>query len=1294
MLVDKVIVVGGGLAGLSAAHTVLENGGTVLLLDKSSYCGGNSTKATSGFNAAYTKSQIFNGHKDSYENFAKDIYKSANLGKSEEPYELGRILADESDSAFEWLTKVFKIDLSLVSRLGGHSGDRTHRGKEKFPGMTITYGLLNALEKIEEDTKGKKAKIICKANVTDLITKDGKIVGVKYILDEKETFEEYGVVVIATGGFAADFGKDSLLMKYRPDLEKFCTTNGPHCTGDGLKMALKVGGDLVDMEWIQVHPTGIVNPRDPDNKVKWLAAEALRGVGGIIVNKNGQRFCDELGRRDYVSGEMMKNQGPFRLILSSGASKEIIWHCNHYKSRGVMKRFENLKEIAQDMGLEYSKLSDSIDEFNDIAKNNKDPFGRTYFKNTPIQKDQEFHVCIITPVVHYVMGGIKINPQCQALKGTTPIPGLYACGEVAGGVHGKNRLGGNSLAECVVYGRLAGKYSTHYLLNNSLRALGSNRCSNNRFSLLRDQMSNEKLSLKEYEKDEIAKHNTEKDCWVIIKDQVYDVSKFLKDHPGGVDSIMVYAGGDATEQFEMMHDNNILKKYGPQFLIGKLGKNSTSGKLDKNLTSSLRGKDKPTGPNVPDYLVMTPSNVESLTSGGTAGILDKERAGVTFSIGDLTDEINGGKEGTKRRKFVETMINKDSAEVFDRYNHTREEAVADHTKDFIRVHKPYKNFKPTRLDIAYMSMATTATGALSNSHSIFLQTLVGQGSEEQAKFWAPKSLSFEICGSYAQTELGHGSNIRGLQTTATYDKETQEFILNTPTLQSIKWWPGCLGKVATHVVLYAQLIIDGKEYGLNVFMLQIRDENHLPLPGIRLGDLGTKVGDHGNDTGFMILDNVRIPREYMLNKFKNVTPDGKYESSKDIDPRVVYMTMIATRAMMVMTAGARLAQASTIATRYSLVRRQGFKDTGKGVSYKSEEHAIFDHKIQRYKLMKHLSSAYILFFAGKWIVDMMDSMEGKNVGIIKDTSLLKEIMATSAGLKSLTSYMATLGIEELRKSCGGNGYLLHSGIASISCDYLWQVTAEGDFIILALLTGIHILKSLGKVLGGLKLQGVMDYFNIIGEQDFQVQSIKPASLKRSAEYANLHYLVSLFKYRSIEKNIETAIEFNKKITKKGEKFEEAFSSLAEEVVKGVFAHCQYIMLKTFEDRVNSQKIPQQKTVLKRIGITYALTQLLDDNWGEVLSGDQFRLIRNCLNTVLDEQRPDVIGLVDAFDFPDLVLKSTIGRYDGNIYEALFDAAQRSTLNQKDPYDGFKYLQPHTNKELLKNGNKPVSGGKF
>ncbi len=220
--------------------------------------------------------------------------------------------------------------------------------------MTITQGLIDRLEDTEEKDP-QKCRIITKARVTKLIYENGKVVGCQY---EKSgaKHKELGPVIICTGGYAADYTDNSLLKKYRPDLQVMPTTNGPHCTGDGIKISQEIGADVVDMEWVQVHPTGLVDPENPDSKVKFLAAEALRGVGGIMIDANGNRFCDELGRRDYVSEQMAKGAGPFRLLLNSKASKEIEWHCKHYVGRGLMKMFSNATKLAEEMNIDASKL--------------------------------------------------------------------------------------------------------------------------------------------------------------------------------------------------------------------------------------------------------------------------------------------------------------------------------------------------------------------------------------------------------------------------------------------------------------------------------------------------------------------------------------------------------------------------------------------------------------------------------------------------------------------------------------------------------------------------------------------------------------------------------------------------------------------------------------------------------------------------------------------------------------------------------------------------------------------------
>merc|ERR1712159_831839 len=222
------------------------------------------------------------------------------------------------------------------------------------------------VEKCAEKTD--RARIITKAKATKLLMGPaGACVGCVYERGGQE-FQEHGPVIICTGGFGADFTQDSLLAKYRPDLLHLPTTNGEHCTGDAIKMGEKVGAETIDLEWVQVHPTGLVKPDDPDAKVKFLAAEALRGVGGLIFDANGKRFANEVGRRDYVTGEMWKNKPPFRLCLNNAAATEMIWHAKHYTGRGVMKYYASGEELAKDMGVPLQKLIDTHETHYQAAK--------------------------------------------------------------------------------------------------------------------------------------------------------------------------------------------------------------------------------------------------------------------------------------------------------------------------------------------------------------------------------------------------------------------------------------------------------------------------------------------------------------------------------------------------------------------------------------------------------------------------------------------------------------------------------------------------------------------------------------------------------------------------------------------------------------------------------------------------------------------------------------------------------------------------------------------------------------
>ncbi|RXW21334.1 hypothetical protein EST38_g4529 [Candolleomyces aberdarensis] len=581
----QVIVVGGGLAGLSAAHTLLERGANVLLLDKQPFMGGNSTKATSGINGAGTNTQRQLGIPDTAEVFFADTKKSArDLARDD----LIQVLTGRSGDAVNWLQDKFQLDLSKVARLGGHSQPRTHRGDAQFPGMVITYAQMERLEDLAVSNP-ERVKIIKKARVTKLIKEDsGAVVGAEYT-HNGQTHTAYGPVVLATGGYAADFTETSLLKKHRPEYWNLPTTNGEHCTGDGHKLAMAAGANAVDLEKVQVHPTGLVDPNEPEAKVKFLAAEALRGVGGLLLDNTGARFVDELQHRDYVTGKMWENgKYPIRLVLNGDASKEIEWHCKHYVGRGLMKRFDSGEALAKEFGVAPEVLKKTFEDYNQSVRTKKDPFGKKFFQGE-WKFDDFFNVAIMTPVLHYTMGGLEIDAESRVLsQAGKPVPGLFAAGEVAGGVHGANRLGGSSLLGCVVFGRVSGDSAAAYLLQTQSQAV---RKAGGRLGALTghlDASSSQpapaaspaapaaapvgKGPSGEYTAEEVAKHNKKDDVWVIIDGQVLDVTSFLPDHPGGEKAILLYAGRDATEEFNMLHDAKVIPRYAPESVIGKVKK--------------------------------------------------------------------------------------------------------------------------------------------------------------------------------------------------------------------------------------------------------------------------------------------------------------------------------------------------------------------------------------------------------------------------------------------------------------------------------------------------------------------------------------------------------------------------------------------------------------------------------------------------------------------------------------------------------------------------------------------------
>ncbi|EPB69218.1 acyl-CoA dehydrogenase, middle domain protein [Ancylostoma ceylanicum] len=324
---------------------------------------------------------------------------------------------------------------------------------------------------------------------------------------------------------------------------------------------------------------------------------------------------------------------------------------------------------------------------------------------------------------------------------------------------------------------------------------------------------------------------------------------------------------------------------------------------------------------------------------------------------------------------------------------------------------------------------------------MFIPTIQGQSDDEQLDEWLSLAIARGIIGTYAQTELGHGTNLKNLETTATYDPKTEEFIINSPTITSAKWWPGGLGKSSNYAIVVAQLYTLGICRGPHPFIVQLRDlETHMPLRGVRVGDIGPKFGFNSSDNGFLLFDNYRIPRSHMLMRHSKVLKDGTFIAPKH--SKLSYGTMVFVRSIMIKDQATELAAAACIAIRYSAIRRQGEIKQGSG------EVQILDYQTQQFRLLPQLARSFAFMFAAYEIRDLyMKVTEQLADG---NTELLPEIHALSSGLKSVVSWEAAQGIEQCRLACGGHGYSLASAFPEIYAYSVGGCTYEGENIVMLL----------------------------------------------------------------------------------------------------------------------------------------------------------------------------------------------------------------------------------------------------
>jgi len=433
-----IVIVGAGAAGFTAAITAHDAGAKVIILEKQPITGGNSMLAAGGMNAANTRMQAIKGVKDSPELMYKDTMTG---GKNVNDPALVKILADKSSESVDWLTSI-GADVSDVGRLAGARVNRAHR---PTGGAAVGAHLVDVLRR---NAAERKIEVRVNSRVVEVLrSKDGRVTGVQvegkhrglYVIKAK-------AVIIAAGGFSANA---AMVESYRPEYKGMTTSNQPGATGDGIKFGEAAGGKLIDMKEIQIHPTVAAGSRI-------LITEAVRGNGAILVNKEGRRFVNELTTRDAASAAILQQQGRTAYLIIDEGIRKSLRQIEGYFHLELVKEGATLKELATAIGVPPEALEATVAKYNvAFDTKNDDEFKRSDMPR-PI-RTPKFYAIGVQPGIHYTMGGLKIDSQTRVIdKDGKPVAGLYAAGEVTGGVHGANRLGGNSIAETITFGRIAG----------------------------------------------------------------------------------------------------------------------------------------------------------------------------------------------------------------------------------------------------------------------------------------------------------------------------------------------------------------------------------------------------------------------------------------------------------------------------------------------------------------------------------------------------------------------------------------------------------------------------------------------------------------------------------------------------------------------------------------------------------------------------------------------------------------------------------------------------------------------
>ena len=442
-----VVIVGAGGAGMAAAIQAKEAGANPVILEKMPISGGNTLKSSAGMNASETKFQEAEGIEDSNDLFYEETLAGGHNTNDEE---LLRYFVDHSAEAIDWLDSM-GITLDNLTTTGGMSEKRTHRPSDgSAVGEYLVDGLMRNIHELE-------IPIFVNADVKEINEEDGQVNGVTVEVEGTEQTIDAKAVVVTTGGFGANF---DMITEYKPELVDYVTTNQEGSTGDGIKMIEALGGQTVDLEQIQIHPT-------VDQSKSLLITEAVRGEGAILVNQEGERFFNEMETRDKVSEAIIALPEKSATLVFDAGVKERVTAIDFYEQQGLVKSADTIEELAKELDMPEAALADTIATWNSsVAAGEDEAFGRSTAMDNDLSTGP-YYAIAIAPGIHHTMGGVKINTNTEVIATDNEIiPGLFAAGEVTGGLHGENRIGGNAVADIIIFGRQAGTKAAEFAQEN------------------------------------------------------------------------------------------------------------------------------------------------------------------------------------------------------------------------------------------------------------------------------------------------------------------------------------------------------------------------------------------------------------------------------------------------------------------------------------------------------------------------------------------------------------------------------------------------------------------------------------------------------------------------------------------------------------------------------------------------------------------------------------------------------------------------------------------------------------